>query len=110
MKRQDRGFSLIELMIVIAIIAILAAIALPLLRAQQARAAEHACLAEMKIYAGFVLAAISNETTLPLPSTRACATTDVATAASVFITGTPRSPGTHATTCDMGSSRCTIVP
>lgn len=110
MKTMRRGFTLIEVMIVVAIIAILSAVALPLYRNYQASAAENACLAEMKSYTSTVTASLATEDLPSLPLIRACATSDTADLTTTSLTGTPRSPGTRLVLCDVASAACTLGP
>lgn len=112
------GFTLVELMIVVAIVGVLAAIAIPAYRSYVSESQSNACLSETKSYSIQVFLKINDPDfrTLPIaPTVSACSSITDATGWTLItqqkILAVAKSPSNAHIECDIpNGTPCKIVP
>lgn len=99
---RSKGFTLIELMITVAIVGILSGIAVAAYQNYVSSAADNSCLAEAKAYAQVVLVEFNRGGVAPVHTASACNAITPPAGLTSF-TATAISPGSATVTCDLSA-------
>lgn len=117
--QKDRGFTLVEMMIVIAVAGILAGISAVAYQGYVQKTSEKSCLMELKGYANYTFLALNDQddaTNPSVPIVSVCASITDASAwdlntSNKNLIGIPKYSGAKKSKCDLNiSASCALVP
>jgi len=107
-RKQQIGFTLIELMVVVAVVGLLASMAAQSYRNYTIRAANNACMAEVRQYVTEAMIALNKPNTEIPEAPDGAACDDIATAVNLStpVIAVPRSPGVGTISCNIPTTSC----
>ena len=107
MSRFARGFTMTELLVVVAIVSILALVAFPAWNNYSIRSANNACLTEVSGYKVAAVAALHDGVALPVTTSARCTAINTAAIGTLgvpgVITATAAAPGDATISCSIAA-------